>query len=246
MCQGCQWWKWPMARGFRKVTRPESLPSPLEKDTFLWVMHTDFEEGKGHNFSGSICIYIKKQRHHFADIGSYSQNYGFSSSHVWMWELDHKEGWMLKNRCFWIVMLEKTLENPLDCKEIKPVNPKGNQFWIFIGRTTWCKEPTHWKRPWCWERLRAGGEGGNRGWGGWMASPTRWTWVWESSRCWWWTGKPGVLQYMGLQRLGHDWATELNWTVYSQEWMRQGKACITLTTSHDSFCPRCLPVKSGP
>ena len=78
---------------------------------------------------------LKKQRYHFADKGPYSQSYGFSSSHVWMWELDHKEGWAPKNWCFWTVVLEKTLESPLDCKEIKPVNHKGNQSWIFIGRT---------------------------------------------------------------------------------------------------------------
>ena len=78
--------------------------------------------------------HIKKQRHYFADKGEDSQNYGFSSSHVWMWELDHKEGWVLRNWCFWTVVLEKTLESPLDCKEIKPVNPKGYQHWILIGR----------------------------------------------------------------------------------------------------------------
>ena len=78
---------------------------------------------------------IKKQRYHFADKGPYGQSYGFSSSHVWMWELDHKEGWALKSWCFQTVVLEKTLENPLDSKEIKSVNPKGNQSWIFIGRT---------------------------------------------------------------------------------------------------------------
>ena len=77
---------------------------------------------------------IKKQRHHFANKGPYSQSYGFSSSHVWIWELYHKEGWMPKNWCFWTVVLEKTLESPLDCKKIKPVNHKGNQPWIFIGR----------------------------------------------------------------------------------------------------------------
>ena len=140
-----------------------------------------------------------------------------------MWELDYKESWALKNWCFWAVVLEKTLESPLDCKEIKPVNPKGNQSWIFIGRTdteaetltlaTWCKELTPWKRPWCWERLKAGGEGDDKGWDGWMASPTQWTWVWVSSRNWWWTGKPGVLQSVGSQRVRHDWATQLNWTV---------------------------------
>ena len=79
--------------------------------------------------------HIKKQRHHFANKGPSSQSYGFSSSHVWMWKLDHKEGWVPKNWCFWTVVLEKTLESPLDCKEVKPVNPEGNQSWIFIGRT---------------------------------------------------------------------------------------------------------------
>ena len=79
--------------------------------------------------------HIKKQRHYFAKKGPSSQSYGFSSSHVWMWELDYKLSWAPKNWCFWTVVLEKTLESPLDCKEIKPVNPKGNQSWIFIGRT---------------------------------------------------------------------------------------------------------------
>ena len=149
---------------------------------------------------------------------------GFSSSHVWMWVLDYKESWVPKNWCFWTVVLEKTLESPLACKEVKPVNPKGNQSWLFIGRTdaeaetltsnltTWCEELTYWKRPWWWERLKAGGEGDERGWAGWMASLTQWTWVWVNSGCWWWTGMPGMLQSMGLQRAGHDWATELNWT----------------------------------
>ena len=102
----------------------------------------------------------------------------------------YKESWVLKNWCFWTVVLEKTRESPLDCKKIQPVHPKGNQPWIFIGRTdaeaeaptlaTWCKELTHWKKPWCWKRLKAG-EGDDRGWDGWMASLTRWIWVWESS-----------------------------------------------------------------
>ena len=74
---------------------------------------------------------------------------------------------------------------------------------------TWCKELTHWKRPWCWARLKAGGEGDDRGWDGWMASPTQWTWVWACSGSWWWIGKPGVLQSMGSQRVRHNWATEL-------------------------------------
>ena len=77
---------------------------------------------------------------------------------------------------------------------------------------TSCEELTHWGRPWCWERLGAGGEGDDRGWDGWMASPTRWTWVWVDSGSLWWTGKPDVLRFMGSQRVGYDWATELYWT----------------------------------
>ena len=79
---------------------------------------------------------------------------------------------------------------------------------------TWCEELTHWKRPWCWEGLGAGGEEDDRGWDAWMASPTQWTWVCVDSRNWWWTGRPGMLQFMGLQRVRHDWETELNWTEY--------------------------------
>ena len=160
--------------------------------------------------------HIKNYRHYFADKGPSSQSYGFSSSPVRMWELDYKESWVLKNWCFWTVVLDKTLESPLDCK-IQPVHPKGNQSWIFFGRTDAEAEtpilwPPDWKRPWCWERLTAGGKGDDRGWDGWMASPTWRTWVWVNSRSWWWTGRPGVLRFMWLQRVGHDWATELNWT----------------------------------
>ena len=86
--------------------------------------------------------------------------------------------------------------------------------WNSNNLATWCEELTHWKRPWCWEILRAGREGDDRGWDGWMASRTRWTWVWVNSGRWWWTGRPGMLRFMGSQRGGHDWATELNWTEY--------------------------------
>ena len=128
-----------------------------------------------------------------------------------MWELDCEESWAPKNSCFWTVVLEKTLESPLGCKEIQPVHSKGDQSWVFIGRTDaeaetpilWPPhaELTHWKRPWCWEGLGAGGEGDNRGWDGWMASPTQWTRIWVDSGSWWWTGRPGVLQFMGSQSL---------------------------------------------
>ena len=148
-----------------------------------------------------------------------------------MWELDYKESWVPKNKCFWTVVLEKTLESPLDSKVIKLVHPKGNQSWIFIGRTDaesetpilWPPDGKNWliwKDPaWCWERLKVGEEGDGRGWDGWMSSLTPWTWVWVSSGSWWWTGKLGVLQSMGLQRVGHDWATELSWPTGGATWL---------------------------
>ena len=125
------------------------------------------------------------------------------------------ESWTVKKaECRRIAAFElwcwRRLESPLDCKEIQPVYPKADQSSVFIGRTdveaensnplaASCKELTHLKRPWCWERLRAGGEGDDRGWDDWMASPTQWTWVWVNSRCWWWPGRPGVLRFMGSQ-----------------------------------------------
>ena len=151
--------------------------------------------------------------------GRSSQGYGFSNSHLWIWKLDYKEIRVPKNWCFWTVVLEKTLESPLDCKEIQPVHPKGNQFWIFIGRSdAEAEAPILWppnaKNRLIWKDPDAGKdwrqeEKGMRGWNGWMASPTQWTWVWASSGSWWWTRKPGVLQFMGSRRVGHDWATEL-------------------------------------
>ena len=135
-------------------------------------------------------------------------------NNVWMWKLEYKESWALKNWCFWTVMLEMTLESPLDCKEIQPVHPKEDQSWVFIGKTDveaetpilWPPDAKSWligKDP------DAGREGDDRGWDGWMASPTQWTWVWVDSGSWWWTGRPGVLQFMWSQRTGHDRATEL-------------------------------------
>ena len=116
---------------------------------------------------------IRKQRHYFADKGPSSQSYGFSSSQVQMWELNHKEVWLPKNWCFQTAVLEKTLESPFDCKKIKPVNPKGNQPWILTGRTNAeADTPILWpldtksqlteKKIWCWERLKAKREEGSR------------------------------------------------------------------------------------
>ena len=139
------------------------------------------------NTSVSLLLrqHIKKQRYCFADKGPSSQNYAFSNSHVWMWQLEHKESWAPKNWCFWTMELEKTLESPLDCKKIKLVNPKEIRADVETGGC-WmlCEDLILWKRSWWWGRLRAGGEGAIRGWGGWVASPTLWTWVWASSRSW--------------------------------------------------------------
>ena len=188
--------------------------------------------------------HIKKQRHYFANKGPSSHGYGFSSGHVWMWELDCEESWVPKNWCFWTMVLEKTLESPLDCKEIQPVLPKGIspgcslkglmlklklQYFGHLMQRIECEELTfqwrsfHWKRPCCWERLKVGGEGNNRGWDGWMRwldvitnSVDTWTWVWVNPGSWW-TGKPGILQSMGSQRVWRDWVTELNQSEKTQE-----------------------------
>ena len=165
--------------------------------------------------------HIKKQRHYFANKGPSSQNNGFSSSHVWMWELDYKESWVPKNWCFWTVVLQKTPESPLDCKEIKPVNSKENQSWIFTERTDvevetpilWSPDGKNWltgKDPDAGKDWRQE-KGTIRGWDRWMTSPTQWTWVWASSGSWWLTGKPGMLQSMGVAKT-QMWLSD--WTDY--------------------------------
>ena len=148
-----------------------------------------------------------------------------------MWELDYKESWELKNWCFWTVVLEKTLESPLNFKEIQPVHAEGNQFWIFTGRTVdeavtpilWppgAKNWLIWKDPDA-GKDRAEGEGDDRGWDGWMASPTRWTWVWVNSGSWQWTGRPGVLSpWCGKES---DMTERLNWYVYSWVTLLHGR-----------------------
>ena len=148
-----------------------------------------------------------------------------------MWELDCEESWAPKNWCFWTVVLEKILESPLGCKEIQPVHPKGDQSWVFIGRTdVEAETPVLWP-PHVKNWLIGKDSDAGRDWGqeekgtteddDWMAPLTRWTWVWVNSRSWWWTGRPGVLWFTGLQRVGHDWATELNWS--ELKWTGMGK-----------------------
>ena len=150
------------------------------------------------------------------------QGYSFSSGHVWMWELDCEESWEPKNWCFWTVVLEKTLESPLDCKEIQPVHPKGDQSWVFIGSTdVEAETPMLWPpdvKSWLiWKDPDAGKDWGQeKGW-------QRMKWLdgitdsmdmgLTGLGSLWWTGKPGMLGFMGSQRVGHNWVTELNWMV---------------------------------
>ena len=119
-------------------------------------------------------------------------------------------------------------------KEISPRVLWKEWCWSWNSSTlaTSCEELTHWKRPWCWEGFGAGGEGDDRGWDGWMASLTQWTWVWVNSRSWWWTGRPGMLQFMGSQRVGHDWVTELKWMTIYYYFIYTLHNCATVTGWH--------------
>ena len=168
--------------------------------------------------------HIKKQRHYFANKCPSSQSYGFSSGHVWIWELGYKESWTQKNWCSWtVVQLEKILESPLDCKEIQPVHPKGDQSEYSLEGLMLKLKLQYFghlmRRSDSMEKALMLGkiEGGRRR--GWQRM--RWldgitnsmdislSKIWS----WWWTGKPGVLQSMGLQRVWHNWETELNWYI---------------------------------
>ena len=162
-----------------------------------------------------------------------------------MWELDCEESWAPKNWCFWTVVLEKTLESPWTArrsnqpilKEISPGCSWKDWCWSWNSNTlaTWCKWLI-WTDPNA-GNLKAGGEGDDRGWDGWMASLTQWTWIWVNSRSWWWTGRPGMLWFMGSQRVGHDWATELNWTEI------RGDLEI-LYEGHHQLCLECVHARS--
>ena len=170
--------------------------------------------------------HIKKQRHYFANKGPSSQSYGFSSGHIWMWELDYKESWVLKNWCFWTVVLEKTLESPLDCKEIQPVHPEGDQSWMFTGRTdAEAETPILWP-PHAKSWLVGKDPDAGRDWGQEEKGTT------EDAMAAWhhrldgreFEQTPGVGDGQGYlaccdsggHRVRHDWATELNWTEYSE------------------------------
>ena len=151
---------------------------------------------------------IVKNRHFLANEGLCSQSYSFSSRHVWMWELDYKETWVGKNWCFWTAVLEKTLESPLEispgCSLEGLMLKLKLQYFSHLMRRADSLEKTLMLG-----EIEGGRRGGDRGWDGWMASLTQWRWVWANSRSWWWTGRPGELWFMGLQRVRHDWVTEL-------------------------------------
>ena len=156
-----------------------------------------------------------------------------------MWEWDYRESWAPKNWCFWTVVLEKTLESSSESKETKPINAKGNKSWILVGRSDaeadvpilWPLDAKTWligKDPDAGKRLKAGGEGDDRGWDGWMASVTQCTWVWASCGRWWWTGRPGVQQSMGSQ----SWTRLSDWT--ELDWVPLGKPLYTHTVRQNS------------
>ena len=161
--------------------------------------------------------HIKEQRHYFANKSPSSQSMVFP---VVMYGC---ESWTLKKAehqridAFELWCWRRLLRVPWTARRanqsiLNEISHWKDWCWSWNSNTlaTWCEELNHLKRPWCWERLKAGGEGDNRGWDGWMASPTQWTWVSVNSGSWRWTGRPGMLQSMGSQRNGHDWATELN------------------------------------
>ena len=163
---------------------------------------------------------IKKERHYFVNKGPSSQGYIFSSGHgceSWtIKKLEHRRIDAFELWCWRRLLRVPWTARRSNQSILKQISPGCSLeelmlSWNSNTLATWCEELTHLKRPWCWERLRAGGEGDDRGWDGWMASPTHWTWVWLNSGSWWWIGKPVVLWFMGSHRVGHDWATKLNW-----------------------------------
>ena len=181
--------------------------------------------------------HIKKQRHYFANKGPSSQGCGFSVVKYGCesWTIKKAECWRIyaSELCCWRRLLRvpwtARSSNQSILKEMSPEYSLEGLMLKLNSDTlaTWCEELTYLKRPWCWKRLKAGARGDDRGWDGWMASPTRWTWVWASSGSWWWTGRPGMLWFMGSQRVRHDWTTELNW-----KWLQEVTAAMKLKDAY--------------
>ena len=200
-------------KSLQSVTAAMKLKDAYSLEGKLWPTWTVY--WKEETFSTKVCL-VKAMV--FPVV-----MYGYES-----WTIKTAE---LKNWWFWAVVLEKTLESPLDCKEIQPVHPEEDQSWVCIGRTDAAtKTPILWPpdaKSWLlWKDPDAGKDWGQeqkgwREWNGWMASPTQWTWIWVNAGSWWWTGRPGMLQSMGSQRVRHDWVTELNWIL----WKRKIQVC---------------------
>ena len=171
---GKQWKQWQTVLGGSKINADGDCSHEIKRCLLL-----------GRKVMTNLDSILKSRDITLSNKVPSSQGYGFSSSHVWMWELDCKESWLPKNWWFWNVVLEKTLESPFDSKEIQPVHCNGSQSWTFIGRTDaeaetpilWPPDAKNWLiwKDWCWGRLKVGAEGDNRGWDGWMASLTQWT-----------------------------------------------------------------------
>ena len=199
----------------------------LGSKKWLWMVTAAMKLKDACSLEEKLCKprqHIKKQRRYFADKGPSSQSYGFPSSHVWMWELDYKESWAQKNWCSWTVVLEDSWES------FGQQGDQTSQFqrkstliiywkdwcwcWSSSTLTTRCKQSTHWQRPCGWERLGAGGKGGGRGWDGWMASPTQWTWAWANSEI--------VKDREAWLRESQTWLSD--WTTTSGVWGFTGGA----------------------
>ena len=194
------------------------LKDACSLDEKLWQTSVQFSSVQSDN----PRQHIKKQSNYFVSKDPSSQSYGFSTNHVWMWESDIKKAKHQRIDVFELWCWRRLLRVPWTARRsnqsiLKETNPEYSLEGLMLKvklqyLATWCEELTHWKRPWYGEWLKAGEEGDDRGWDGWVASPTQRTWIWLSSGSWWWKGRPHVMQSMGLQRVGHDWANELNWT----------------------------------
>ena len=203
-------WVWSLVKELRshmpwsKITAVGDCSHEIKRCLRLGIK--SYDQSKQH---------IKKQGHYFANKGPSSQGYGFSSDYVWMWELDCEESWRIDAFELWCrrrllrVPWTSRRSNQSILKEISPEYSLEGLMLKMNTLATWCEELTHWKTPWCWERLKTRGEGNSRGWDGWTASPIQQMGTLGIYWRWWGTGRPGVLRFMGLQRVEHNWVTEL-------------------------------------
>ena len=204
---GKQWKQWQTSFwGGSKITADGDCSHEIKKKKTLAPWKKSYDQSRQH---------IKKQRHFFANKGLSSQSDSFSSNPVWMWELEYKENWVpwTARKSNQFILKETSPEYSLEGLMLKL---KFQYFGHLMQRVDSLEKTLMLGGIW-----GAGGEGDDRGWDGWMASPTQWTWVWVDSRSWWWTRRPGMLQFMGSQRVRHDWETELNWS----EWNSTGRTC---------------------